>query len=333
MCVPDFLVSHRCDLGPSGHLAGALKRQDSQGGDSIMRLAKVRRPASSPNSPGPGRSHHEQTSLAPELRSAALQPRWIQKHLLLSAISLISRFRSRSGSVLMLSGGLCVKYGRRLDLVEAQTMIFISRCSNVPVPKVYMAFEHKGYTYILMERIRGTPLGRGWFQRSASSRLKVLASLRDAIIELRTLGTKSSAISSLNGGSLYDPRMPCIEGRFGPFRSIEEFHEYLRDGIQPHDDHLPGLKRLIDLHGEQWEGPTFTHGDLSSLNIIARGDRVVGIVDWETAGWYPTYWEYTTACQVNPQNAFWSQEIDHFLTPMPKALEMEQLRQRYFGDV
>jgi hypothetical protein len=30
------------------------------------------------------------------------------------------------------------------------------------------------------------------------------------------------------------------------------------------------------------------------------------MVDWETAGWYPPYWKYTTASQANPQNMiFW----------------------------
>jgi len=33
----------------------------------------------------------------------------------------------------------------------------------------------------------------------------------------------------------------------------------------------------------------FTHGDLSSLNVLVRGDQIVGIIDWETAGWYPSY--------------------------------------------
>jgi hypothetical protein len=31
----------------------------------------------------------------------------------------------------------------------------------------------------------------------------------------------------------------------------------------------------------------FTHGDLSSMNILARGDNVVGIDDGETAGSIP----------------------------------------------
>lgn len=36
----------------------------------------------------------------------------------------------------------------------------------------------------------------------------------------------------------------------------------------------------------------FTHGDLSPTNIIVKEGRIVGIVDWEYAGWYPEYWEF-----------------------------------------
>lgn len=75
-----------------------------------------------------------------------------------------------------------------------------------------------------------------------------------------------------------------------------------------------------------------THGDLSSLNILVKDDQVVGIIDWETAGWFPAYWEYTTACQVNPQNSFWRHEIDRFLDPYPAELTMKGIRQKYFGD-
>lgn len=63
-----------------------------------------------------------------------------------------------------------------------------------------------------------------------------------------------------------------------------------------------------------------------------RGNDVVGI-DWETAGWYPSYWKYTTACQINPQNLFLINEIDRFLDPRPRELGMERTRQKYFGDI
>lgn len=181
-------------------------------------------------------------------------------------------------------------------------MVYVARNTTVPVPTVHLAFTHKGCTYILMERIHGHYLGDGWVKRPSTSQLKILQSLKGMILDMRTLQTHGSinVICSVNGGSLYDPRMPCITGRFGPFKDVREFHDYLRDGIQAHSN--ADVTKLITMHRQDWDAPTFTHGDLSSLNIIVRGDDVVGIVDWETAGWYPSYWEYTTACQMNPQN-------------------------------
>lgn len=231
----------------------------------------------------------------------------------------------------MLTGHLCVKYGSRLDNVEAQTMIYIAKNTSIPVPKVYFAFTHKGCTYIFMERIHGQMVGRNWVSRPQSSKSKVLENLKKTLSELRTLTTESSAIASVTGGSLYDGRLPGGDERHGPFKDVQEFHDYLRSDIRSHGCN-DEVNKLIDLHRQEWDGPSFTHGDLSSLNILVRGDDVVGIIDWETAGWYPAYWEYTAACQVNPQNTFWRKEIEHFLEPMPEALEMERLRQKYFGD-
>jgi hypothetical protein len=84
--------------------------------------------------------------------------------------------------------------------------------------------------------------------------------------------------------------------------------------------------------GRQW-ALKFTHGDLSSLNILARGDNIVGIIDWETAGFLPEYLEYTSACQVNPRNLFWREEVEKFIGPMPAAWEMGKIRRKYFGDI
>jgi len=43
------------------------------------------------------------------------------------------------------------------------------------------------------------------------------------------------------------------------------------------------------------EQSVFTHADLAPRNIIIDQStfEVTGILDWECAGWYPAYWEYT----------------------------------------
>lgn len=38
------------------------------------------------------------------------------------------------------------------------------------------------------------------------------------------------------------------------------------------------------------------------MNIIVRGDEVVGIIDWETAGESSKHYDYTSAWHASPYN-------------------------------
>ncbi|PYH29937.1 uncharacterized protein BO87DRAFT_400939 [Aspergillus neoniger CBS 115656] len=104
--------------------------------------------------------------------------------------------------------------------------------------------------------------------------------------ELRLL--EDIEISSVSRGPLFDCHLPDDSLHLGPFSSVQSFH-------QP----------FTSWHGQHNRGwpIVFTRGDLSSLNILVCGDDIIGIIDWETAGRYPSYRGYTTACQVNPQNS------------------------------
>ncbi|KPA36253.1 hypothetical protein FLAG1_10995 [Fusarium langsethiae] len=140
-------------------------------------------------------------------------------------------------------------------------------------------------------------------------------------------------VANVDGGPIFDQRLPD-KSFWGPFATIQDFHRELRHGLELRDNEeaFPGLRELIEFHNGPWQRPVFTHGDLSSLNIMAVDDKVTGIVDWESAGWMPPYWEYTSAWNVNPHNVFWRDAVDGFLTPLPHELEMETIRRQYFGE-
>ncbi|KAH0826852.1 hypothetical protein J3R83DRAFT_4388 [Lanmaoa asiatica] len=93
----------------------------------------------------------------------------------ISTVKCFRRFFPRHGSVLFLTKKLCVKYGDLAQIAEAFTMQFIASNTSIPVPKVYCAFVHKGCTYIVMERIYGQTLARGWHSRSADSKESILS--------------------------------------------------------------------------------------------------------------------------------------------------------------
>jgi len=235
----------------------------------------------------------------------------------------------------MLSDSLVLKSGSLVQLAEASTMRYIAKNTSIPVPKVYCAFVRKGITYILMERIKGDILGNGWLKRSEESKTKLLTQLKGMIGELRRLQSPLSdiCIGNVDGGPFYEERLYSKDNLHGPFKTIREFHLHIRRGRSSEEGPWvdPEVNELFSLHEKPWGPIVFTHGDLSSLNVLARGDDISGIIDWETAGWFPSYWEYTTACQVNPYNPFWREEIERFLEPNPEALEMERIRQRCFG--
>ncbi|KAJ5972384.1 uncharacterized protein N7479_002302 [Penicillium vulpinum] len=251
---------------------------------------------------------------------------FLYRYSTLLAIKLLWRIRPRNGNVLMLTDRLCVKYESYIHLSEVSTMRFIAQHTSIPVPKVLCAFTHSGRTYIVMERIKGDIIGSGWVERSENSKAKLLSQLTERVCEMRKLQPpEGTRVASVDGGSLFDCRVPGPSLRFGPFDNLQDFHRHLRMGIEFDSRLGPEPQELIKQQSKSWP-LVFTHGDLSSLNILVRGDDVVGIIDWGTAGWYPSYWEYTTAYQVNPQKSFWVNEVDKFLQPMPGELAMERIR-------
>ncbi|MGG6498963.1 UNVERIFIED_CONTAM: phosphotransferase, partial [Bacteroidetes bacterium 56_B9] len=51
-----------------------------------------------------------------------------------------------------------------------------------------------------------------------------------------------------------------------------------------------------------------THSDFHPRNIIVRDDKVVAILDWELAGFYPAYWEYVKANYLPNWDDVWVKE-------------------------
>ncbi|QGA21624.1 hypothetical protein EYB26_009335 [Talaromyces marneffei] len=96
------------------------------------------------------------------------------------------------------------------------------------------------------------------------------------------------AICNTVGEACHDPR---IQGgqQIGPFKDEAAFNQTLRySGDAARRGH-----KIV-----------FTHADLNPRNILvdrmvqpdgSRGWKVTGIVDWETSGYYPEYWDYTKA--------------------------------------
>jgi aminoglycoside phosphotransferase (APT) family kinase protein len=49
----------------------------------------------------------------------------------------------------------------------------------------------------------------------------------------------------------------------------------------------------------------YTHGDLKHHNIMVYNGHLSGFIDWESAGWYPEYWEFITALRYCRKDFWW----------------------------
>jgi hypothetical protein len=91
--------------------------------------------------------------------------------------------------------------------------------------------------------------------------------------------------------------------------------------------HVPNPQSIEDPWRDSLEdnGSIFlTHGDLRSANIIVTASsptKVVAIVDWEQAGWYPDYWKHCKAMFTTSYDGEWRGCIEQFLDPHSTSLE------------
>ncbi|KAI1453103.1 kinase-like protein [Annulohypoxylon moriforme] len=232
---------------------------------------------------------------------------------------------------------LVVKTGPFVDLTEAATLQFVTKNTSIPVPRVHCSFVYKNRAYFVMDRIKGDTINNMWHSLNETEHECVILQLRRMMRELRELPPHpGTGIESCVGGSLRDQRMAESNPRFGPFNTIDDFHLWLRRGLRIED--FPNglvdcrerdwkdLKEMAARQDAPWEYPLFTHAELNPYNILVRGCQVVGIIDWEAAGWYPPYWEFTSACYL--QIPFWNAAAEEFLNPLPNELKAEQTRQR-----
>ncbi|KAH8426416.1 aminoglycoside phosphotransferase family protein [Aspergillus melleus] len=175
--------------------------------------------------------------------------------------------------------------------VEAHTLRMIEQSTCIPAPRAIDVLETPRFSYLLMTRVPGRPIGQILYTMTDEQVKQAVIDLKKYVSELRKIPGPPGEYQICNsqGGGFLDWRIPDSQREELRFKSEADFNKYLtdpfgektrRDAAKSHDI----CHRIF-----------FTHGDLNPRNILAEGGRITGIVDWENAGWFPEYWEYTKA--------------------------------------
>ncbi|KZT01453.1 uncharacterized protein LAESUDRAFT_731157 [Laetiporus sulphureus 93-53] len=141
---------------------------------------------------------------------------------------------------------------------------------------------------------------------------------------------KSTVLGSLSGGPYNNRFMPYPWNPSRPFSSVEEYLQHNRGMFLE----FCGLEYVNDLFScfPTDSSVYLTHGDLLPRNILVCGSTITAIIDWETAGFYPEFWEYCRMHYPGLMTPGWAHVL-HRIFPEPRREKQIEAVARIINDL
>jgi hypothetical protein len=176
---------------------------------------------------------------------------------------------------------------------ESPNIRFLTERTSIPIPKIVEEWqEDNGAYFLLTKRIQGHPLSEIWPTMSGADKERIAKQTAEYVMQLREL--HSNRMESLGGRPLYSAFLfPNGYGiGHGPISSDDELWAEMSLALSkvPEEIRLELRQRMPTATPY-----TFTHGDLTNVNIIVDNGNLAGILDWEASGYFPVWWEFTCA--------------------------------------
>ncbi|EDN09621.1 predicted protein [Histoplasma mississippiense (nom. inval.)] len=183
----------------------------------------------------------------------------------------------------------------------------------------------------MMDHNQGTDLETLWMRGlKPKEKETILNDIATILTQLRTLHPhKEGVVASAQGGAILDYRIGSQ--LVGPFQSHSSFHSFLRGGVPLENTAQIFGEDIASCHSNNYR-TFFSHSDLAPRNIIIRNGRIVGVVDWALAGWYPEYWDLTKAYYTSFKVPDWPESIKLKLPSYADELMAERLLWRLYDE-
>ncbi|KAL2817143.1 hypothetical protein BJX63DRAFT_429862 [Aspergillus granulosus] len=170
--------------------------------------------------------------------------------------------------------------------MESDTLAFIkAKAPHIPVPEVIYAWldEKQSRTYLILRRIQGSTLQHAWSSLTIDQRSTLADTVAQYCFDL-TRAT-SNRLESATGCGILEP--------FLNVRAKESHPSWKPQLLGPMstESFVRYLQRISDFQPPPVNEFYFYHADLSPTNIlVSDSGTVLGILDWESAGYYPKFW-------------------------------------------
>ena len=273
----------------------------------------------------------------PFLRDSTSLPSSLPSKADIENSTIVLRHDTSYHRVVVVGQHFLVKYGRGVEQSEGDTLYFIEHNLKISAPRLYAMYreESNGWLYIIMELLSGEPLDQKWPALLHLEKMQIIKKLGRIFEQMRLLPSPGF-YGDVSRRSLPHHLFWTREKNqsiSGPFSNEHElnmgFVRKLRMIAQ--DNGAPSYKAdfyernlSIALRNNP---PTFTHSDVQRKNILVREiasqspsqgrDYEVAIIDWEEAGWYPSYWEYASVAIAFQWDDDWPAKFEEIISPWP----------------
>ncbi|EQK97943.1 Protein kinase-like domain protein [Ophiocordyceps sinensis CO18] len=144
------------------------------------------------------------------------------------------------------------------------------------VPEMYYYIGGAGRYYLFLRKMPGETLFQAWPKADEDTKQGYVSQIVDICKELATW--QADSMTGFDGKYLSD-------------------HYLTPSWNRNHKDFTPqALKKNCEEVGMDCSAFFFYHCDLGPENIFVDARRIVGIIDWETAGFVPKHWIRTKFC-------------------------------------
>jgi len=176
---------------------------------------------------------------------------------------------------------------------EFETLRLLKTHTQVPAPWGLDVIQYRDNSFLLMTGVNGEGLGRRLATLTDSQVDSIVLDLQQYTAEIRSIPRNISSefqICNSLGSGILDWRISNSQREMLRFQSEEAFNRYLTHGLAIAAEDKAILSKAHSIQHKI----VFAHADINMRNVlIDENGRISGIVDWECAGWYPEYWEYT----------------------------------------
>ncbi|KAF7713975.1 Uncharacterized protein PECH_003952 [Penicillium ucsense] len=195
---------------------------------------------------------------------------------------------------------------------ETSNIRFLTERTSIPIPQVVEEWtEDDGTHFLLTKRIPGQCLEEAWPTLSAEDKERVAKQTAEYLMQLRDL--RSDRMECLGGTPLHSAFMfgDDYKTGHGPMTSDDELWAEMSRYLS----HVPEEARSALRRRMPSAAPyTFTHGDLTIVNLMVDKGHLAGILDWEGSGYFPVWWEFTHAgISLSTEDAEWKALLRKYL--------------------